>query len=44
MHVGSYDGDAAGWDAFVRRQEGWTAFHLFGWKRVMERALGHECL
>jgi len=31
------------WDEFVRAQSGWTHFHLAGWKRVMESALGHEC-
>ena len=44
MRVGSYDGEAAAWDAFVRPRDGWTAFHLFGWKRIMESALGHECV
>jgi FemAB-related protein (PEP-CTERM system-associated) len=28
----------------VSRQPGWTHFHLFGWKTVIERSLGHECL
>jgi serine/alanine adding enzyme len=32
------------WDGFVRGQPGWTHFHLLGWKSVMERALGHECV
>lgn len=44
MRIGPYDGESAAWDTFVRGQDRWTAFHLFGWKRVMERALGHECL
>lgn len=35
--------DGAAWDACVRASEGWTHFHLWGWKRVMEEALGHDC-
>ena len=35
---------AAEWDAFARRQAGFTHFHLHGWKRVMEQALGHETI
>jgi FemAB-related protein (PEP-CTERM system-associated) len=38
----SFNGTPAEWDAFVRRQPGWTHFHLFGWQEVMQRALGHE--
>ena len=34
----------ADWDAFVRGAEGGTHCHLWGWKSVMERVLGHECL
>ncbi|HET8624185.1 MAG TPA: FemAB family XrtA/PEP-CTERM system-associated protein [Gemmatimonadales bacterium] len=32
------------WDRFVRGQPGWTHFHLYAWKDVIERTLGHECL
>src|SRR5439155_1957590 len=28
--------------AFARAQPQWTHFHLFGWRTVMRRALGHE--
>jgi FemAB-related protein (PEP-CTERM system-associated) len=35
--------DPTEWDAFVRRQPGWTHFHLAGWKRVIEEVFGHEC-
>jgi serine/alanine adding enzyme len=38
------EGDTGRWDTFVRKQPGWTHFHLAGWKSVMESALGHECL
>ena len=44
LSVGRFDGDHAEWDAFVRGTAGWTHCHLFGWKRVMESALRHECL
>jgi FemAB-related protein (PEP-CTERM system-associated) len=36
------DTDAAAWDQFVARQPTATFFHLFGWKRVLERAYGHR--
>jgi serine/alanine adding enzyme len=32
------------WDRFVRAQVGWSHFHLFGWKDVLSRVFGHECL
>ena len=37
-------GGAAEWDAFVRRTEGWTHFHLSGWRDVIRGVHGHECL
>lgn len=40
--VGSFAGDAADWDAFVRSRPGWTHFHLYGWRGVIERAMGHD--
>lgn len=30
------------WDALVRRSTGWTHFHLWGWRHVIERTYGHE--
>jgi len=42
--VSSFDGPADTWDTFVRAQSGWTHFHLYGWRRVMETVLGHECI
>ena len=41
--VGPYDGTPAEWDAFVRRSAGWTHFHLWGWRPVIEATHGHEC-
>lgn len=34
----------AEWDALVRRSRGWTHFHLHGWRDVIERTFGHECV
>jgi len=42
--VGRFDGAAEEWDAFVRLASGWTHFHLAGWRSVIERVHGHECL
>ncbi len=44
MHVGPFTGPAAAWDRFVRSVPGYTHFHLHGWKTVLERGFGHECL
>jgi FemAB-related protein, PEP-CTERM system-associated len=42
--VGRYEGPASEWDDFVRAQPGWTHFHLYGWRQVMERVFRHECV
>ena len=42
--VQPFDGVPEEWDAFVRRQPGWTHFHLHGWRTVMADALGHEAI
>ena len=39
--VGPFDGSPEEWDAFVRGQAGWTHFHLYGWRRVIERVHRH---
>jgi FemAB-related protein (PEP-CTERM system-associated) len=44
LAVGAFDGAPTEWDAFVRGQSGWTHFHLWGWRRVIERVHRHECL
>jgi len=41
MEVRPFSGTGAEWDDFVRAQEGWSHFHRYGWRRVMEEALGH---
>ena len=42
--VDTFSGPANEWDAFVRTADGWTHFHLHGWKTVIERVFGHECI
>jgi serine/alanine adding enzyme len=42
--VTRFDGEPAAWDRFVRASAGWTHFHLWGWKAVLERTHGHECI
>jgi FemAB-related protein (PEP-CTERM system-associated) len=42
--VSRFEGPASEWDAYVRGQRGWTHFHLFGWKTVIERVFRHECI
>lgn len=44
MHVSTFTGDATEWDALVRCAPGWTHFHLYGWRSVIGRVFGHECL
>lgn len=44
MQISSFSGSAEEWDTFVRAQTGWTHFQLHGWKAVMERVFGHQCL
>lgn len=44
LTVVPFDGTGGAWDDFVRAQTGWTHFHLYRWKRVMETVLEHECL
>ena len=42
--VALFEGAGGDWDAFVRGCTGWTHFHLWGWKSVIERTHGHECV
>ncbi len=37
-------GDEARWDAFVKRCDDGTFFHLSGWKRIIERNLNHPTI
>lgn len=42
LRVESYVGTAQPWDEFVRAQPGWTHFHLYGWRDVMQDAMRHD--
>jgi FemAB-related protein (PEP-CTERM system-associated) len=42
--VTRFEGGADEWDGFVRAQQRWTHFHLHGWRTVIERVFGHECI
>jgi FemAB-related protein (PEP-CTERM system-associated) len=44
IRVERFEGDGAEWDAFARRQPGFTHFHLSRWRDVMKEVFGHECL
>jgi len=39
-----FAGPGADWDACVQTASGWTHFHRWGWKAVIEQVFGHECL
>jgi len=42
MNVTPFIALAPEWDAFVRRQAGWSHFHLHGWRTVIEKTYGNE--
>ena len=42
--VERFAGAAPEWDALARGSAGFTHFHLYGWRAVMERVFGHECI
>jgi serine/alanine adding enzyme len=44
LAVAAFSGSPPEWDDFVRRQASWTHFHLYGWRSVIERVFGHECI
>jgi serine/alanine adding enzyme len=44
VRVGPHREGAAEWDGFASRQDGYTHFHRFGWKALIEEVFGHECL
>ena len=44
LAVETFAGSDAEWDAFARTQHGWSHFHLFGWRDVVVRTFGHECI
>lgn len=40
--IEEYRGTGEEWDRFVRASDGWTHFHLHGWRDVMRMGLGHD--
>jgi serine/alanine adding enzyme len=44
IRVAPFEGTGAEWDAAVRGMDGWTHFHLYGWRRVIESVFGHQCI
>jgi len=44
LGIEEFAGSATEWNEFVKRSDGWTHCHLWGWQEVMQRALGHETL
>ncbi|MEP6573345.1 MAG: FemAB-like protein, partial [Gemmatimonadota bacterium] len=42
IRIGTFQGTASEWDAFVRAQTAWTHFHLAGWRHIYEEVFGHE--
>lgn len=44
MRVEHFSGPSREWDELVRGQTGWSHFHLFAWKQVIERVFHHECI
>jgi FemAB-related protein (PEP-CTERM system-associated) len=44
LEVERFAGSAEEWDGFVRGRSGWSPFHLFGWKRIIEDVHRHECV
>jgi FemAB-related protein (PEP-CTERM system-associated) len=43
VQTNPFEGTPAEWDGFLAQTDSWTHFHLFGWKRIMEGVLGHDC-
>lgn len=43
VDVRTFSGSGDEWDALVRASTGWTHYHTFGWKRVLERVFAHDC-
>src|SRR4051812_24736514 len=42
--VETYSGSSWQWNDFARRQPGYTHYHRYEWRSVMERVLGHQCM
>jgi FemAB-related protein (PEP-CTERM system-associated) len=44
FRVEAFDGTEAEWDGCVAAQDGWTHFHRWGWRAILEHVFGHECV
>src|SRR5450759_5756532 len=44
IRVEKFTGPYEDWDTFAAAQKGYTHFHRFRWRTVMERVFGHECV
>lgn len=44
VRVGPHRQDADEWDKFAASKNGYTHFHRFAWKQLIEEVFGHECL
>ena len=44
IRVTRFEGNPVEWDTFVRVRTGWSHFHLYGWRTVIERVFKHECI
>lgn len=42
--VERFGGPATEWEAFARAQTGYTHFHRYAWREVMQEVFGHECI
>jgi len=42
--IDRFSGTAGEWDGLARGSPGFTHFHLYAWRSVMERVFGHECI
>ncbi len=44
IHVERYAGSVSAWDEFARAQEGFTHFHRYDWRGLIEQVFGHDCI
>jgi len=44
LRVERFHGAPEEWDSFGSAQAGWTVFHRHGWREVVQRTFGHDCL
>lgn len=43
MQTAIFTGTGTEWDSFVRASNGWTHFHLHGWREVLAGQYHHDC-